>query len=381
MNDKKSLHIVIPNLLTLQAVFGAGSAKAYRYYRTLEDKGLLTSSITEILKTDIISSADKDKFKSCKGIYTKILIECKLHGIWILPITDKRFPDRLRNIPVPPLVLYIKGKLPNVDEEPLFCIVGPRKVSGFGERAAYSLGYRLAKAGMTVVSGGALGADYYAHLGALKSGGKTIAILGCGIANGYLPQNRKLRDAIAKNCCLISEYPPSAPASKRTFPVRNRLLSGLSLGVLVVEAGERSGALITAKHACEQGRDVFVIPGNPTYKQYKGSNKLLRDGAYPLIDANDVFDMYLPSFSEKIDVLKAYEPRNEKKSKKNIKKSCETLSKEAKIVYNYLDKPKFIADDLLPLGLSYDELLSALTELEVEHFIKALPGGMYELIS
>ncbi len=381
MDDKKNARSVLSNLLILQSAFGAGSAKAHRYYKAFEDKGLLASSITDILKTDIISSADKDKVKSAKSAFTKILIECKLHGIWVLPITDKRFPERLRNIPVPPLVLYIKGELPQVDNEPLFCIVGPRKVSGFGQKAAYSLGYRLAKAGMTVVSGGALGADYYAHLGALKSGGKTIAVLGCGIANGYLPQNKKLRDTIAKNCCLISEYPPSAPAGKRTFPVRNRLLSGLSLGVLVVEAGEKSGALITARHACEQGRDVFVIPGNPTYKQYKGSNKLLRDGAYPLIDANDVFDMYLPSFSEKIDVLKAYEPRIEKNSKKNTKKSCETLSKEAKIVYNYLDKPKFIADDLLPLGLSYDELLSALTELEVEHFIRAMPGGMYELIS
>lgn len=381
MNDKKSEQVAISNLLTLQSAFGAGSAKAYRYYKSLENKGLLSKNITDILKTDIISSVDKDKIKSCKGTFTKILIECKLHGIWMLPITDKRFPERLRNIPVPPLVLYIKGELPNVDDEPLFCIVGPRKVSGFGQKASYSLGYRLAKAGMTVVSGGALGADYYAHLGALKSGGKTIAVLGCGMANGYLPQNKKLREAIAKNCCLISEYPPNAPAGKKNFPIRNRLLSGLSIGVLVVEAGERSGALITAKHACEQGRDVFVIPGNPTYKQYKGSNKLLRDGACPLIDANDVFDMYLQSYPEKIDVLKAFEPKAEKNSKKNIKKSCETLSKEAKIVYNYLDKPKFIADDLLSLGLSYDALLSALTELEVEHFIKALPGGIYELIS
>ncbi len=381
MSDTKTSHLELSNLLTLQTAFGAGNAKAFKYYKIIYERGLLDKPLSDILKSGIFTPTDKNRVEECKAAHLKIKIECNLHGIKMLPIYDKSFPQRLRNIPVPPLVLYIKGVLPDVDNEPLFCVVGPRKVSQFGQKAAYSLGFRFARAGMTVVSGGATGADYYAHLGALKSGGKTIAVLGCGIANGYLKQNKKLRDAIAKNCCLISEYPPTEPASRRTFPIRNRIMSGLSLGVLVVEADERSGALITAKHACEQGRDVFVIPGNPTYKQYKGSNELLRDGAYPFLNANDVFNMYLCDYSQKIDVFKAFEPIKEKNNKNIQKKSCETLSKEAKIVYNYLDKQKFTADDLLPLGLDYDDILSALTELEVEHFIRAIPGGMYETIS
>ncbi len=312
----------------------------------------------------------------------KIIGKCKENDIDIIPLTDKKYPYCLSVIDNPPIVLYIKGEMPDFDSVPTVCIVGPRKVSDFGKKAAYSLGYRLSKSGITVVSGGALGTDTYAHAGALKSGGKTVLVMGCGILSDYLPENNSLRKTVCEQGCLISEYPPEIPASRYTFPVRNRIMSALSLGTVVIEAGTKSGALITARHSYEQGRDVFVIPGSPQKSEYKGSNELLRDGAKPLLDASDIFNEYIIRFPDKINIESAYEGHiiSEKSEKefKNEKNLNETLSKEAKIVYNRLDNHKFFPEEITDTGLSSGELISALTELEMEFLIKALPGGMYE---
>ena len=231
---------------------------------------------------------------------------------------------------------------------------------------------------MLVVSGAALGADTYAHKGALAVKSKTVAVLGCGICYDYLSENRALRENISKNGCLISEHPPYAPATKYSFPVRNRIISGLSLGTVVIEASLKSGSLITARLANEQGRDVFVIPGNPTLDNYKGSNALLRDGAIPLLSAKDIFNQYLAKFPEFIDTQTAFAEEIVPEAQKKKKFLNLGLSNEAKIVYNNLNKQKFTADDLIDLGLGDDQLLSALTELEMEGLIKALPGGIYE---
>ena len=298
----------------------------------------------------------------------------------VVTICDVNYPERLRNIADFPIVLFTKGEFLNIDELPLISIVGPRKVSDFGKKAAFSLAKRLSKAGMIVVSGAALGADTYAHHGALAANGKTFAVLGCGICFDYLSENRALRQKISENGCLISEHPPFAPATKYGFPIRNRIISALSVGTVVIEASLKSGSLITARLANEQGRDVFVIPGNPSLENYKGSNALLRDGAIPLLDSMDIFNLYSDKFSEKIDVVNAFITdvgENTKKTQKNLQLG---LSNDAKIVYNNLNKQKFTADDLLALDLSDDQLLSVLTELEIEGIIKALPGGSYELI-
>lgn len=373
----------IKNLLMIQKLFGIGTARADKFYRQLSNLNLLDAPDMRKCTSKItIPDSIKSDFETLDYAFAEKVIKlCADNKIEIIIIEDKKYPERLRNIPVPPLVLFIKGELPDVDTLPLINIVGPRKVSHFGAKAAYSLALRLTKSGMIVVSGAALGCDSYAHKGALRVGGKTIAVLGCGLLSDYLPKNRKLRKIISENGCLISEYPPKTDASKYTFPVRNRIMSGLSLGTVVIEAGEKSGALITARHANEQGRDVFVIPGNPTYANYKGSNKLLRDGAKPLLDASDIFNEYIFEYAGYIDIEKAFEKTEvEKKSKKIIKKSTISLSNEAKIVYNYLDKQIFTADELLATGISYDDILSALTELEFEHLIEALPGGNYKLV-
>lgn len=367
----------VKNLLILQKAFGYGTAKAYKVYDKLKTNKLLDKESKSIINA--LTEAERIKFEEVdKNFPDKVFKDCKKENVKILTIESDNFPERLLNIPSPPLVLFYRGNFPDIDNEPTFCIVGPRSVSKFGAKAAYSLSSRLSRAGFIIVSGGALGCDSYAHKGALKYGGKTIAVLGCGIGAKYLMDNEKLRRNIEKSCCIISEYPPYTPSSKYTFPVRNRLMSGLSLGVALMEAGEKSGSLITARHAAEQGRDVFVIPGNPTLKCYKGSNALLRDGAKPLLDASDVFGEYIYQFADKINIAKAFEKvEKEEKIEKNQKIFIKTLSNEAKIVYNYLDKQKFTADDLLEAGLDDTVVLSALTELEMEGIIKAQPGGAY----
>lgn len=324
-----------------------------------------------------------------------IISECGKSQIKIIPYGSENYPLNLKEISAPPAVIYAKGDTKLLKDGVGICIVGPRKVSEYGKKAAYSLAARLALCGFTVVSGGAVGCDTAAHKGALNASGKTICVLGAGINYGYPNENALLRREIANAGLLISEYPPNYPASKYTFPTRNRLMSGIALGTVVIEAAEKSGTLITANIAAEQGRDVFVIPGNPTQPQYKGSNKLLRDGAKPVLELNDIVSEYTGLYSHKINPERAYSKKISMPSEKNTSKTPvlqknigvtkkiikENLSNNAKIVYNQLDKPIFYIDELEFTGLSDSEVLAAFTELEIFEYIKALPGGKYGLIS
>ncbi len=365
----------------LQLCVGAGSKSVSKMLeKSLTPRDIYETDYEKLKQFKVFSKGELERIDKSKLHEAEKIIEyCKREDIGIITFSDGAFPNVLKEIYNPPMVLYVKGEFPNFDNTPVISVVGPRNVSDFGKRAAYSLGYRLSKAGFTVVSGGAVGSDTYAHIGALKSGGKTVLVMACGFGVSYLEENRALRNNIVNHGCLVSEYPPLTPVTKYTFPVRNRLISALSLGTVVIEAGTRSGALITANHALEQGRDVFVIPGSPEAKEYKGSNALLRDGARPLLDASDIFGEYISLFPDKIDIEKAY--KKEPKAvtpQKNKKILNETLSNEAKIVYNCLDTQKFYPDEL-QTGLDSGKLLSALTELEMEFIIRALPGGQYEI--
>lgn len=374
----------------LQLALGAGSCKIKAIYDYFGNaKNVFSADKNQRKESGVFSANELKKLDMTSITDTlRILAECNQGGIKTVAFGDKDYPYCLSVIENPPIVLYVKGKLPDFDETPAVCIVGPRNVSEFGKKAAYSLGYRLARSGITVVSGGALGTDTYAHAGALKADGKTVLVMGCGILSDYLPENKKLRESVLNSGCLISEYPPSFNANRYTFPVRNRIMSALTLGTVVIEAKERSGSLITARHAAEQGRDVFVIPGSPDKIEYSGSNQLLRDGAKPLLDASDIFNEYIVRFPDKINIERAFSGKlisekkdiNCEKNEKNQKNLHQTLSKEAKIVYNQLNKQKFFPEEINLSGLSSGELLSALTELEMEFLIKALPGGMYEKI-
>lgn len=359
--------------------------KALNYFSSAEN--IFKSSPEDRAKSKIFTKRELDKLNSVAlSEALKIMAECKENGIEIIGFGSKKYPYCLSVLEDAPIVLYVKGEMPDFDNIPTICIVGPRKVSDYGKKAAYSLSYRLSASGFTVISGGAVGTDTYAHAGALKAGGKTVLCMGCGIMSDYLPENKKLRDAVSNSGCLLSEYPPFHEANRYTFPVRNRIMSALSLGTVVIEAPLKSGALITARHANEQGRDVFVVPGSPKNKEYEGSNALLRDGAKPLLDVSDIFSEYIVRFPDKINVEKAFANspitetnQNKEENIKKIQKNLpETLSNEAKIVYNSLDKQIFFPEDISVLHLSNGQLMSILTELEMEFLIKSLPGGKYE---
>lgn len=381
---------VIRYYIWLQCVLGAGNVRAVKILEHFgsADK-VFKASHEERIKSRLFTAKELSRMDAVTLTNSlEIMARCNEEGIDIIPFGSNKYPLCLAAIPDAPLVLYVKGELPDFDNIPTVAIVGPRKVSEFGKKAAYSLGYRLASSGMTVVSGGAMGTDTYAHAGALKARGVTVLCLGCGICSDYLKENEKLRFAVSKSGCLISEYPPDSVASRYTFPIRNRIISALSLGTIVIEAGAKSGALITARHSIEQGRDVFVIPGSPDDKNYVGSNLLLRDGAKPLLDASDIFNEYILRFPDKINIDKAYsKPIIDKKTKavnkiseKSEKISLKTLSKEAKMVYNCLDKQIFLPEEIKIAELSGSQLLSALTELEMELLIEAMPGGRYRKI-
>ena len=371
----------IYNILLLNAVFGAGSQKAVKIYAKLNEMRLLDLPIEKsVLKVGIDDTTRERLLGVKKERINKVISDCKSADIRILPIYDTGYPECLRNIAVPPIVLFVKGELPDFDNLPVFCIVGPRKITDFGRKAAYSLARRLSKAGMIIVSGSAEGGDFSAHSGVLSVSGKSVMVSADGIITQLNSKNHLLCKNLLKNGCIISECPPREVARKYSFPIRNRIMSGLSLGVAIVEAPEKSGTLITASHAADQGKDVFVIPGNPTDNAYKGTNALLRDGAMPLLEASDIFLRYSEEFPEQIDIKKAYSGEDSKKLKKNSqKKLLSALSKEAQLVYNNLNEHQFSADDLYVPELDAGSLISALTELEIEHYIISVPGGTYKI--
>ncbi len=380
------LNYILDKFPSAKAVYTAG------------DEGRAASGIFNERELRLMRSTT---LESAKKIYDTCLRE----NITVITPESEVYPSILRNIPDPPFVLYAKGRFPDFDREPAMCIVGPREVSNYGYKCAYSLSGRLCRGGFIIVSGGAKGSDFAAHTGALLNGGITVAILANGFGDDYLKQNEALRKDILEKGCLITEYPPYTPVTKSSFRVRNRLMSGLSHGVIIVEAREKSGTIITANRAVEQNKDLFVIPGNPGLPQYEGSNKLIKDGAKPLIDLSDIFSEYETKLHGKIDINKAnaqplakmseytYKVENTEKAQKErpvlqktkVKREFskkilpEHLSKNAKIIYNQLDKQIFTCDDLLSPELNSNDILSALGELELYGFLSSIPGGRYTL--
>ncbi len=234
----------------------------------------------------------------------KILSDCRRLNVSILTISDAAYPERLKNIYDPPCVLYIKGRLPAIDEEAALGVVGTRRATAYGLQVTDKLCFELAAAGMLIVSGLAEGIDACAHSASARAGAPSIAVLGCGTDVVYPQSSRRLYEHIAATGALISEYPPGTPAVGAHFPVRNRILSGLSVGVLVTEAPAKSGALITAARALEQGRDVFAVPGNIGVETSAGCNALIRDGAQIVTGCLDVLREYMPLYPHKIALLK-----------------------------------------------------------------------------
>ena len=238
----------------------------------------------------------------------RVLADCARDGQFIVTMDDAAYPARLRDMYDPPVLLYGKGSLPLFDEEAAIAVVGTRSCTPYGLRCAHRMGYELARQGAVVVSGMAKGIDGAAMRGALQAGGFTAAVLGGGVDVIYPAENRRLYEDVAATGVLLSEYPPGTEPIASHFPVRNRILSGLSLAAVVVEAPERSGALITASTALEQGREVFAVPGPINAPDSKGCNALIRDGAGLVSEAWDILGFYEGRFPHKLRRLRAALP-------------------------------------------------------------------------
>jgi len=304
-------------------------------------------------------------------------------GAQLISIHDQRYPRRLREIFDPPIVLFAIGRT-ELMPTPSIGVVGTRNPTPYGMAAAERLSADLSRAGLTIVSGMARGIDACAHQAALKEGGDTVAILGCGVDVIYPSNNRRLYDEIANKGLLLSEFPIGAPAFPQNFPIRNRIVSGLSIGVLIVEGAQHSGSAITAKLAMDQGREVFAIPGNITSKMSWGPNLLIKEGGAKLVQEWSDVTNELPaalrrelvSRAQQKMLVEGLEPLPET-SPGALEEPQKTLGRK---LLNSLqvDEPKQL-DGLLESfeGVSSSELISALFELEMSGLVRQLPGKKF----
>lgn len=341
-----------------------------------------------------------------------VIDRCESLNYNIITFEDEIYPKRLKEIYNPPSVLYVAGTLPRLNDYLCIAIVGTRTATREGVRTAFTMAADLAKAGAVVVSGGALGIDCAAHRGVLQAGGVTVCVLGCGINCRYLMENEQMRKLITVNGAVVSEYPPDFKPLARNFPMRNRIISGLSNGVVVVEAGEKSGSLITADLALEQNRDVFAVPGSITNTVCKGSNTLIKQGARAVTSFSDILEEYLgvdelpeetpvsQDFEREINAVPtattkgheknydnpqpaAYHKNDMKPVRKEKGKENESLSRDAQAVLGVLSEseiPLHVDFLIERLGLPAGNLLAALTELELFGLVRQAPGRRYCMV-
>jgi len=294
-------------------------------------------------------------------------------GCTVLTPADAGYPAPLREIYDPPAVLYMKGRWSEHDRIAV-AIVGSRHCSRYGERTAGHLAYELALRGVTVVSGMARGIDAAAHWGALKAAGRTLAVLGNGLSSIYPPEHRELAEAIAQHGAVISEYPMRMPPMGHNFPRRNRLISGLSLGVVVVEASARSGALITADQALEQGREVFAVPGAVDSWTSQGTHQLLKQGAKLVTGVEDI----LEELRLKPTISRGQTPSGEAKELGRGQTPFQATAEE-RLILEHLnaEEPRDIDELVAATGLAASACAATLLGLEVKRLVKQLPGKRF----
>lgn len=391
--------------IRLQSALGAGAAlsEIIEYFGSA--KALFDAGETEWRMSPVLVPRQIEKLcESTEAQANEVLATCKMNGWQVVPYDDPHYPERLRSIFNPPAVLYVDGELPDIDNSIVIGIVGTRRASDYAVKAADVMSRGIAERGAIVASGGALGVDTAAHNGAMLAGGKTIAVLGCGLGTKYLMENKPLRDAVVKNGALITEFQPFTPASKYTFPIRNRIISGISLGVLVVEASVKSGSLITANYALEQGRDVFALPCSILDPAFAGTNKLIDDGAIVATKPLDLLYPYAEEYGVKIDEVKSvgkimretgdksanvYGKARDisfdnlqagRKKREARQKAAAELSGKTKAVFNALGEEYQSADEISrAAGLSIGEALTALTALEIAGLAASSGGKRYRL--
>ncbi|MCL1834574.1 MAG: DNA-processing protein DprA [Oscillospiraceae bacterium] len=308
----------------------------------------------------------------------KILAACAEKGCRPIALHDSEYPERLKYIYDPPIVLYVRGRLPAVDELPVIAIVGTRNCTPYGIATAENIACDLARRGFLIATGLARGVDTAAARGALRGGSGVLGVIGSGTDVVYPPENKELYDAVAANGAVISEYPPGTPSLAGHFPARNRIISGLSLGVAVLEAPKKSGALITATRALEQGRDVFAMPGNVDAKSCEGSNALLREGAIPLLSAENIIEEYEDLFPMIVNPEKGIDNKGVVEYI-DLDAILAQLEGDERLAAEAIGKKSLLVDDIvLASGLPANRVLSALTMLEIKGCARRA-GQLYSL--
>lgn len=363
-------------LVSLNMVLDIGSIRLKRlleYFGTAQN--ILKASPEELTSVFGIGGKIAQNIKSLKPeTLEKELQSARKLGLKILVQDDEEYPENLKNIIDPPIVLYVKGELRKQDACAIG-IVGPRRASFYGLNIAEQFSKQLAEKGFTIVSGMALGVDTYAHRGALKAGGRTIAVVGSGFNNLYPPQNIKLAEEISQNGAVVSEFPINTEPFPFNFPRRNRVISGLSLGVLVAEAARNSGALITADFALEQGREVFAVPGKVDSDTSFGPNELIKQGAKLVSCVDDIIEEFnfdagirksnagLGRLDDTGPRLSAREPRDG------------ALTEEELNLYNVISRESCGMDDLVEItNMDIPEISGILFKLQLKKLIRQLPG-------
>ncbi|MDD4773160.1 MAG: DNA-processing protein DprA [Eubacteriales bacterium] len=344
---------------------------------------------------------------------------CYQSKIGLLTPDSEYYPERLRKIKDKPVLLYYRGKLPDFNNRLCITTVGTRRMTDYGKQSAYTIIYDLTKCGTVIISGMALGVDGMCHRAAIDAGGQTVAVLGCGINRVYPREHDSLMDEIIEYGAVITEFKPSTPPSGFNFPLRNRIMSGLSQGTFVIEADKKSGAMITARSAIYQGRDIFALPGKIGEMNSGGTNSLIQQGAIMVTTAHDILNIYAGLYPSSIKVEKssyrfpeqsmndpAVSVKVGKKQKKQLiitqaaqihnskdSRTVDTtkisigqsvnppaLSEDEQQIYDLMsDGQPATADALARKGFSVSSVLTILTMLEIKGIIKVLPGGLYKI--
>lgn len=342
--------------------FGSPSSVFQSSSAALESAGLKRDTIAVIKSTELLEKAARE----IEGI-------ARVNGE-ALVLTDERYPPLLRETYDPPIVIYCLGNLKEAFSQPAVAIVGSRRCSTYGRNVAEKLSRELAERGVTVISGLARGIDSAAHRGALDGRGLTVGVMGTGLDAVYPKENRKLAERIVDGGALITEFPLATPPASQNFPFRNRVISGVSLGVMIVEGAERSGSLITARLAYEQGRDVFAVPGNITSAKSFGPNYLIKDGAKLVQTWRDVIEE-LPA-DMKATILSA--ERGESRIKQIVIDEVALTEPERTVLKMLSTDDGVHIDQLISRsGLSPGELMGALLQLEMSDRIRQLPGKTF----
>lgn len=393
--------------LWLSMALGGGNRRAWELTRQYEN---IIDAYLAISNGNFRGMTDKEisSFKSTHLEQAEKMLEyCSSKNINVICYDDEEnYPDRLREIYNPPTVLYCYGTLDFIDDSVCVGVVGARKPSEYSVCVAEKICSELTKVDTVIVSGFAYGIDSVAHKSALQNKGKTVAVLGTGIDYNYPIDNASMKQIIAKHGAVISEYGPGIKSQRDFFIARNRLISALSLGVLIVEASSTSGSLNTAAHALSQGRDIFCVPPHDIFdERYCGVSSLLRDGAVPVFSHIDIMYQYYENFSHKLKdidpfagfIIKSTIPQkenskavakpHEKKLKKDIpiekpktEIDTEKLSAIQAEIVNLIADKTMLADDITEaLEIDISELLGELTELEMLEIIRAHPGKRYSL--